>query len=136
MLLTRLILNPKRKNECFSRYLLCFKRSFRYKALSFLFSDKSDLNISRVACSIRDFTCDNVGGFVTNLFAFDKFECACGALDFSKPTDIVASVGLECDVSGYVFTESNLDLRVAVDGFGIDISVTIFDGSTGNCRGI
>ena len=47
--------------------------------LLFTLGYKGDANLSFIACGIRDFTCDNVGGFITNLFAFDKFECACVA---------------------------------------------------------
>ena len=65
-----------------------------------------------------------------NLRAFDEFECAYIAINFPKPTDVITGFGLERDVSSYLLTEENLDYPVAVDSFGIDIRVTVYDGST------
>ena len=52
------------------------------------------------------------------------------AIDCSEPTDIIAVFGLEHNVSGYFFRESNLDYPLAVDSCGIDIRISIIDGAT------
>ena len=89
-------------------------------------------NLSCIACSIKDCTDDNVGSFAYELSVFDEFKGAYMAFNFSKPTKIIASFGLEGDVSGYLFSESNLDLPVTVNSFGINILVTVSDGPTSN----
>jgi len=98
--------------------------------LLFTLGYKGDFNVGRVACGIRDFTCDNVGSFIVEFSAFNKFENAFVAPDFSEPTDIITGFGLERDVSSHIFTKSNLNLRVGINGFWIDIFVPIFDAPT------
>ena len=87
-----------------------------------------------VACCSGDFTNDDVGGSVDELFPFDKFKYACGAFDFTKPTDIVPIFGLKGNVSGYLCSEGNLYDPIAVDRFGIDIRVPVFDSATRDTR--
>ena len=98
--------------------------------LLFTLGYKSDFNFSHIACSIRDFTCDNVSGFVYELSAFNKFENVFGFLDFSDPTNIIAAFGLKSNMSCHLFTESNLNYPITINIFGINILITIFDGAT------
>ncbi|MCG9134138.1 hypothetical protein J5I95_20955 [Candidatus Poribacteria bacterium] len=82
------------------------------------------------ACGIGDFTNDDIDGGVGQLFAFDEFKCRFVPFDFANPADIIPIFGLKCDVSGYLFSEGNLDPSVAIDGFGIDILVAVFNSAT------
>ena len=92
---------------------------------------KGDFNVNLLnAVDSGDFTNNDVDGFVGKLFALDKFKCCYGTFDFAKPTDISPIFGLEGDVSGYLFTEEDFNPSVAVDGFGINIRITIYNNAT------
>ena len=82
--------------------------------------------------NLCDFTDNNVGGCVPELFVFDQFEYSFIALNFSNPTDILAVFGLPGDVSLYIFAEGYLDRCVTVDSFRINIRVRISDEPTRN----
>ena len=131
-------MNPsKRLNRDFRLYKATYEKYALLIveiALNLRFSPRDKCNFRRIfiAYSIKDFSHNNIGGFVSELSAFDEFEDASIAINFSKPTDIFASFGLESDVSGYFFTKLNLDLPVAVNSFVIDIRVTVSDGPTSN----
>ena len=83
-----------------------------------------------IAFDIEDFANNDVDGFVDEFFAFNKFKCCYVAFDVANPTDISPIFGLQCDASGYLFTESDLDPSLAVDSFGIDIFIPIYNGAT------
>ena len=98
--------------------------------LLFTLGYKSDAKIKRITSGIRDFPYNNVSRFVYELSAFNEFECPRGALDFSEPTDIIAGFSLERDASSHLFTEGNLDYSIAVNSFGINIRISVYDGAT------
>ena len=98
--------------------------------LRFNFGYKSDFNVSLDAVGSRDFTNDEVDSFVSEFFTFDKFKCRYDAFDFAKPTDIIPTFGLKCDVSSYLFSEGNLYYPFAVDNSRIDILVTVYNSAT------
>ncbi|MCY3551410.1 MAG: hypothetical protein OXH39_13200 [Candidatus Poribacteria bacterium] len=93
--------------------------------LHFTLGYKGDFNVSLIAFDIGDFADNDVDGFVDEFSASDKLKCAFGASNCCDPTDIISTFSLEDDVSGYLFTESDLDPPVAVDTSGIDIRVTV-----------
>ena len=80
--------------------------------------------------SSGDFTNDDINGIVNEFSTFDKFKTAFGTINFCDPTDIVPALSLESNVSGYLLTEGNLDHPFAVDNFGVDIRVPVYNSAT------
>ena len=108
----------------------CQRKSKQDLNLYFAFGYKGNFNISLDTVSSRDFTNDDVDGFVGKFFALNTFKCRCVTFDFANPTDISPIFGLKCDVSGYLFSKGNLDPSVAVDEFGVDILVPVYNSAT------
>ena len=102
--------------------------------LRFTLGYKGDFKVRRIALDSANFASDDVDGFVDELSTFEEFKRPFATCHFAKPTDIISGFGLESNVSGYIFTEQDHDLPVAVDKFGIDIRVPIFDSATCDCR--
>ncbi len=137
---------------CFClRYLIgVFDRAFPFLQISLSFfpkkprqrKSKQDLNlrftpgykgyfnVSLVAIDSGDFTNDDVDSFVDEFSTFDKLKRTRGAGNFCYPADIISTFGLKRDVPGYLFSEVNLYFPIAVDSFGINIRVTVFEGIT------
>ncbi len=91
---------------------------------------KGDFDLSFSAIGSRDFTNNDINGFVGEFFTFDKLKRAFGASNVCDPTDISPIFRLKCDVSSYLFIESDLDYSLAIDNYGINIRVTVYNSAT------
>ena len=102
--------------------------------LRFTLGYKGDFNVRLVAIGISDPADDDIDGFVDEFSTFDKLKRACGASNLCDPTDITSALGLEGNVSGYLYSEFNPDDPLAIDSFGINIRVPVFDSATRDVR--
>lgn len=102
--------------------------------LRFTLGYKGDVDLSFGAIGSGDFTNDEVDGFVGEFFTFNKLKRAFGASNVCDPTDISPIFGLKCDVSGYLFIESDLDYSLAIDSYRINILVTVYNSATRDTR--
>jgi len=112
----------------------CQRKSKQDLTLRLRLGSKSNFNASLGAVGSRDFTNDDVDGFVDKFFPFDEFKCRFVAFDFANPANISPIFSLECDVSGYLFIESDLDYPLTVDNCGVDIRIAVYNSATRDTR--
>lgn len=102
--------------------------------LRFTVGYKGDFDLSFGAIGSRNFANDEVDGFVGEFFTFNKLKRAFGASNVCDPTDISPIFGLKCDVSGYLFIESDLNYPLAIDSYRINILVPVYNSATRDTR--